>query len=223
MSTKKVSTNTTQFDPTSMRQYQNFWGTASPLINSMVSNPFSSPFYNLNLRQNVGAAQQVGSNAIQNVLQNFNQSGFGGTNSPLGSSLLTSLNRFQSGQTAQGFYSAANNAQSNMWNSLGLGASRQPLVTGGTQTQTTSGLGTWLPQVAGMGLSALTMGLGGGFGGGGGGTSGLPLVGASGVGSGSPAAYTQLQNYPNAPTGFNTLPFSPGGGGYFNPLMGGLH
>lgn len=183
MSTKNQtnsSSNSQQslnFDPSSMGQYQNFWSLASPLLNGMATNPYSSQSYQQNLAQGMQFASQAGRNNIQNALSNFQTSGMGQANGGVKASLLSSLGRYGTNLNSQAFQSAGNQAQSNMWNALGIQAGRTPLVTGQTgssnsqTTQTTSGLGTWLPQVAGMGVSALTSGLTGGFGGGGGQTA----------------------------------------------------
>src|SRR5205807_3073664 len=89
---------------------------------------------------------------------------FGGANVPgfLQNQFLQSGNQLAANQ-ANNFNSQlmyANNLRFNAANNM---MNWRPLQTGstGTQTQTTSGLGTWLPQVAGMGLSLATMGMGG--------------------------------------------------------------
>lgn len=164
MGTKTKTQQSINYDPTSLGQYQQFWQLATPLLTGMATNPFSSPSFNLNLAQNTAAARQQGSMAMQNALSNLNTAGMGQTNSGLRAGLLSQLGRYGSNLTYQGFLGAANQAQANQWNALGMLGSRTPLVTGQTGTQQTSGLGTWLPQLAGAAISGLTGGMTGGLG-----------------------------------------------------------
>lgn len=164
MGTKQQTQQTVNYDPTSLGQYQQFWQLATPLLTGMATNPFTSPSYQLNLSQATQAAHQQGSMAMQNALANLNTAGMGQTNSGLRAGLLSQLGRYGSNLGYQGFLSAVNQAQSNQWNALSMLGSRTPLVTGQTGTSKTSGLGTWLPQLAGAAISGLTGGLTGGLG-----------------------------------------------------------
>lgn len=173
-----------------MSRYQGWQSSMLPQLQSLFSNPFSSPFFNLNLQQQTKGASQVAGRNAQNALMNFSRSGIGGGSLGGGAmqSLLAGTGRYGSGLQYQGFMNAANQAQSDRWNAASLGSSMfQPLQTGGTstssgtQTQQTGGLGTWLPQVIGAGLGIAT---GGGFGGlgkmfGGGGAGGSGQYGTS--------------------------------------------
>lgn len=178
MGTKQQTTQATTFDPSSMQQYQQFWQLASPLLNSMATNPFGSSSYALNLAQATQASQQAGSQAMRNALTNWNTSmGGSGANSGVRAALQSQLARYGSNLNYQGFLGAANQAQQNQWNALGLQASRTPLVTGGQSTSQTSGLGTWLPQLASAAIGGATSAFTGGLLGGG--TGSLPTTGSS--------------------------------------------
>jgi hypothetical protein len=81
-----------------------------------------------------------------------------------------------SGLKQNAYWSALQNAVGTQLSATGQAAGYQPLKTG--QTQTTSGLGTWLPQLLGAGLGAVSGGLLGG-----GGMTGLGNPSFNGMGS----------------------------------------
>lgn len=160
--TNASNQQTINFDPTSMSQYQNFWGMATPILNSLISNPYGSSMYQQNLAQGMQYATQAGQNNIQNALANFRQTGIN-PSSGVGQSLMSSLGRYGSSLGSQAFYNAGNTAQQGLWNALGIQSSRTPLVTGQTgtsqSTTQTSGLGTLTPLFSGV-LGALSGSLG---------------------------------------------------------------
>jgi hypothetical protein len=181
----------------------------------LFSNPFGNPFFNLNLQQQTRGASQVAGRNSQNALMNFNRSGIGGGSLGGGAfqSLLAGTGRYGSGLQFQGFMNAANQAQSDRWNAAQLGSSMfQPLQTGGNSksstTQSTGGLGTWLPQVIGAGIGMAT---GGGFG----------ALGKMFGGGGDPTANPNSSSYdPYGAGGMtaNALLKSPAGMGGFGQL-----
>lgn len=69
-------------------------------------------------------------------------------------SMLASAGRQQSGQVAGAYQNALLGAQQLQLQATQQAQGYNPLQTGQTQTQTKSGLGTWLPQVAGMAIQA---------------------------------------------------------------------
>jgi hypothetical protein len=117
----------------------------------------ANPTYQLMLGQSLKAANQLGQQGIQSVLARAAQSGFG-EDSPFAQSQLDRAARantaLQSNAFSQNLFAADQRRQNATRSAMGY----QPLVTGqtGDQTTKTSGLGTWLPQVAGMGLAAAT-------------------------------------------------------------------
>jgi len=139
-----------------MGRYQTFWNMASPLLNSMIQNPYNNSSYALNLSQQTNAAQTLGRQAMSNAFSNLRTMGMGDASSGLKAALGANMSRFGSALTQRGFMNAANQANADKWNALGIQASQSPLVTGQTQTQQKSGLGTWLPQVLGGAFGILS-------------------------------------------------------------------
>lgn len=203
MGTKTQTDTSQKFDPGSMNRYQGWQSSMMPVLQQLFQNPTGSPFFNQNLQQNTKAATQVGGRNASNALLNFQRSGIGGGSLGGGAkqSLLAGIGRYNSSLQYQGFSNTMNQAQSDRWNAGQLGSAMfQPLNTGSSSTQTTGGLGTWLPQLAGAAIGGLTGALTGGFGGGGampgmGGGGSLPMGSPSmgslfGGGGGSPFAST---------------------------------
>jgi hypothetical protein len=87
--------------------------------------------------------------------------------SPPGSAASNYTNTLASmttaGNTARSTNSLIQGAAGTRNNALASAMNFRPLQTGGTSVQQTSGLGTWLPQVVGMGMAAVTGGLSGGM------------------------------------------------------------
>ena len=201
MGSKKTSETTNQYDPQSMNRYQSWAGGMLGPLQSLFQNPTGSPFFNFNLQQGQRTASGLSGRNTFNALQNFNRSGIGGGSLGSGArmQLFGDLGRQASNLGYQGWAGAMGQAQSDRWNAASLGSSlfSNPLQTGQKNVQQTSGLGTWLPQLAGAalgGLSGLSGLFGKGGGGGGftdpgsagmyslGGNTGNPFMG-SGVGS----------------------------------------
>lgn len=160
------------FDPAALGQYQNFQPQIAGVLGDYMSNPWQSGHFQQQLgRANEFIAQQ-GRTAQQALL---GQTPGGGG----GAFRASELARLQRG---------TQRSQSNALTNLLLGSSQlrlgaagqaqayQPLETGqsgtssgtstsqGREVRSEGGLGTWLPQVAGLALGALTGGMGGGGG-----------------------------------------------------------
>lgn len=207
MSTKTEDKSSVQFDPQSMKRYQGWQGAAMPWLQQMFTNPFGSSMFQQNLGQNMQASNRMGGNLMRNAFANFGLPNTAQGTSGAKNALMAQLGRYGTNLNFQGFSNAINSAQQNMWNAGGLGSSLfQPLQTGQTNVQTKSGLGTWLPQLAAMGISAATMGMG------------SPLMGMAG---GLPG----MSSLPGMPT---SIPFGSGfsqlapQGGAFNPFTAGM-
>lgn len=153
MGTKQTTTTTNQFSPAGMSTYNALQGPMSSLLNSNISSPYNNTGFNTRMAQGTAANRGFGASAGASTRQ---------ANSALGTTGGTAFNNYQT--ASQGRANAANQGQ--MSNNLILGAAQnrnqslsaamnyRPLQTGGTQVQQTSGLGTWLPQVIGAGISA---------------------------------------------------------------------
>lgn len=227
------SNQKTTFDPGSMQRYQSWGNQMFGQLGNMFQNPLGSPFFNQNMQASSRAATSLAGRNMSNSMLNYGRSGIGAGSMFGGArnALLSQLGRYSSGMQFQGFNNAVNNAQTNMWNAGQLGSSLfQPLQTGGTfhgtnsntQTQSTGGLGTWLPQLAGAALGAATGGLGGAVGGIG---KMISNVGGSAANSamnnslGSGGVFSGGQNF-FQPTAFPGAS-SPGTGASYNPFMPG--
>lgn len=170
MSTKNTTSgsNSTafQFNPQTMTQYLSNLNATMPFLRSNVSNPFGSDAFKQESTANQDQATQLGQRNKSNILNNAAAMGYN-TNGGLINSMLARAGRDTSNLQAQGFRSAVANANTRQMQSAGMLNAFQPLMTGSNgnfnSTQTTSGLGTWLPQLAGAALGAATGGLTGGL------------------------------------------------------------
>lgn len=183
---EKKQTNTTQntsnnqqeqnqYNPLSQAMYNQILPTAASSLQSYIQagqNPTQSPIFNL-LNQNAFNQNNAAAQGWQNTLTN--------NIAATGQNALPNLPAFRTEEAlANARALSGANANAAVNNALGIyntglgattaGMAYQPLQTGytgaqqgnmtGQQTETTSGLGTWLPAVASIGLGALTGGLG---------------------------------------------------------------
>jgi len=174
-----------QFNPLAMQQYEML----QPLLGSTLQEYLTkdSPYYNLMLQQNLDAARLLGGRGVSNVMQNAMAGGWSGqTLPPFVLSQLARAERGTAGLQANAFMQTRLAQDAMRRSALGMAMMYHPLTTGETtkgwskeqmeQLKSTSGLGTWLPQLIGTMLMAAS-GAGGfgklfGFGGGSGGGSG---------------------------------------------------
>lgn len=187
-----------------------------------MQNPFSNPFFQTQQQLGTRQAQQLGGTQMSSLLHNMLAGGMaGGASSPAGLEMLQNQARANTGLQANlGFLSPVQNALQQQQYYSGLASGFRPLQTGQTQTEKTGGLGSWLPQVAGMALGAA----GGLFGGGAGGGGGTP--GAASYNMSDPSFYAGAFNSPTSfmPTGAGSASGGFWGGvpGNFGaPSMGG--
>lgn len=186
MSTKK-QTNTVQtntYDPGSMNAFRGFTGQLQGFTKQWLGgNPESTPGFGLNYQANLNNANAIAGRNLRNVTANAFALG-GNPNSAATQAILARSARMGSGLQSNAFMNAYQNALSQQNFAAQMAGSYKPLQTGGTQntTEQTSGLGTWLPQLAAAGIGAAASfmnpasaagrmggGMGGGFSGGGGG------------------------------------------------------
>lgn len=161
MSTKKTTTEAGTFDPTSMSTFQAFQPAFRGGMLDIMQDPLKATYFNTMLQMSQAQNRQAFGQSQNIMNQNLAAGGFVGNMPAFAQMNLLNNQR------------ALSAAQSNTFNNLLLGANQmrfgalsqaggyRPFQTGGQTTQRTSGLGTWLPQVAGMGLSAFTGGFGG--------------------------------------------------------------
>lgn len=154
--TQTSSTQAIQYDPSSMSAFNAFqprvqenWMQDSQL------DPTKSSTYNLGLSGMQRAAQQLSARNRENFFGNLKAGGYAGNNlSGVQQMGLTGLGMGASALSSNAFNQNFLNYDAMRRNTVNAMASYRPLQTGQTQnsTQTTSGLGTWLPQVIGAGL-----------------------------------------------------------------------
>lgn len=220
MGTTQTTQQTGQYDPGSKALFGQLTSALGPMLTGYMQNPFGNPFFQTQQQMGTRQAQNLGATGTSNITRNMASGGFGSASSPFAAEMLANQGRANTGLQANlGFLNPVQNALALQQWAGGLGAGYRPLQTGQTQTQSTGGLGTWLPQVAGMALGAAT-GMpgagGGGFFGGGGAGNMYPAMsvmqpwagggmGAFGEGGGSP-------NFGYTPGA------SPGGQGAFGGL-----
>lgn len=168
MSTKNTTTSAGTFNQGSMNTYNALQPGVQSNLQQFMTNPLQSSFFNTQLqmadKQNQAAFGANNSALLQNQAAGGS---VGNVNAYTQSNLL---------RNQRALSSANSNSFNNLLlgaNQLRLGATQQaqsyrPLQTGGTQTQTQGGLGSWLPQLAGaalgVGMKALAPGTGAAFG-----------------------------------------------------------
>jgi hypothetical protein len=198
MGTKNTTTTTNQYSPAGMTAYNALQAPATGALNSNITNPYGNAFFNQqknaagsaattfgNARYNANAAAGTalgtsGGPGLNSAFNNYNTRGNAAISGAMNNSLLMG---------------AANNRNA----SLSAAMNYRPLQTGGTQVQQTSGLGTWLPQVIGMGIGAATSAFG------------LPDP----LKFSSPSSQASFGQW--AGSGFGGAPSSPGSGGGATP------
>jgi hypothetical protein len=157
MPTKNTTTNTAQFDPNSKDTYNSFLNGGSNVLRQDISNPMSQIGFNQRIAQ-----------GNQNLFNNFQRmnsnvanraSLFGGQTPGFASSQLNRNQRALSAGQNQNFNQNLLYADQVRQNAASQMLNFRPLQTGSTSTQQQSGLGTWLPQVASMGLGIATGGM----------------------------------------------------------------
>jgi hypothetical protein len=181
MPTTTQTNATNQYNPNSMNSYNMFQPQVASQLMQMVQNPLGSSYFQNQLAQQQAGANQVNQRSMANSLQNARTGGGILSNSGGYTNALINRNQIQGSMTqSNAFNTAMNSALQNRSLAAMSMQAYQPLQTGQNTTQSTGGLGTWLPQVAGAAMNMLMPGLGSmmggqgfsaGYGGGGGGAS----------------------------------------------------
>jgi hypothetical protein len=229
--TQSNQTQTGTFNPASMAAFNAMIPQFQQAVSGYMNQPFNNPFFQTQRQMGTDQAQQQGGTQMSSLLGNLNTQGFGGNvNAPFANEMVANQSRANAGLQSQlGFLNPVQNALGMQQFAMGQAGGFKPFQTGGTQqgteTQSMSGLGTWLPQLISGGLGAMTGAMGGGGllgkmgGSGGGGNS--PFLGMAGGGSGQlPQAYSPFMGSQSGNSNFMPMPF-PGGGGGGSPFFGG--
>lgn len=225
MGTTHKTSQSNQYDPTSMGVFKGLQPGLQSTLQGYMTNPFGNPFFQTQQQMGTRQAQNLGQTGMSNITRNLTASGFGGgSSSPFAMEMMQNQARANSGLQAQlGFLSPVQNALGMQQFATGLASQYRPLQTGQQTTEKTSGLGTWLPQVAGLGMSFLPGGqFGGMFGGGGGAFSGagahpfMPSGGGLGGWAGSGPGLADLGGYSTGGGMFGGQGYGFGGAGLGN-------
>lgn len=151
MGTKNTTQSTNQYNPQSLSTYQALQGPSSNMQQGFISNPYNNSTYNAQKAQGgiLNTAAQTGRAGVSS-----NQAGALGTGqgAQAGLGMSNSLtNSMTSGRTNSALMMGAAQLRQQ---ALGSAMNYRPLQTGGTQTQTTGGLGTWLAPIIGGAAAA---------------------------------------------------------------------
>lgn len=161
MSSKKTTTSTQTATNAYNPQTLGVFNGLQPYIDANIKSDLNpdltaNPLYNLMLGQSLGAVNLLGQKNMANTIARGAQSGFG-EGSPFVQGQIDKTGRLNSSLSANAVIQNLFAADQRRQNALSRAMAYQPLVTGqtqtGTSTQKSSGAGTWLPQVAGMGLA----------------------------------------------------------------------
>lgn len=136
MSTKNVTTSTNQYDPKSMGTYQSLQGPATQQLGQQITNPNANPLMN-----RLRATGQQASAGFFRGPQSFT-----GSNNAAFQRAGMSMGGQQNNSLLMGGAQMRNQ-------SLMAAMNYRPLQTGGKQVESTSGLGTWLTPLIGMGMA----------------------------------------------------------------------
>ena len=213
-----------------MQQFKGLQGGIGDTLKGYMQNPFGNPFFQAQQQMGTRQAQNLGGMQMGNIARNLTASGFGGgSSSPFAMEMMQNQGRANTGLQSQlGFLQPVMNALGMQQWATGAAEGYKPLQTGQKTTESTGGLGTWLPQVlggaAGLAMAPFTggmslMGMGGGGGGGGlaglfGGGGGMPTYGSNGMpwGSGSVSPPPGMAGTGGGDWGSNFFGGPPGGG-----------
>lgn len=161
--TEKSGEQKTTFDPTSMKAFQSLQGPFANALLEYIKNPSEQSFQNLRIGQGERAIGTAFGTQQQNLTQNALALGMPSAVAPgYFQSQLARLGRARAGASAQNVIQNTFLSENIRRSMLPLAAAYRPLQTGGTfqtqgsATQTTGGLGTWLPQLAGAAIGAAT-------------------------------------------------------------------
>lgn len=158
-----TTTTTANYNQQGMNAYNSMMPGYASTVNSYMNNPFSNPFFQQQQQMGTNQANNMGQSAMSNLTGNLQASGIQ-QNSPAALQMMQQQQMNNSANRANlGFLAPTQNALTMQQSAMQQAGSFKPLQTGQTQTQ--GGVGSWLPQILGGALGAVTGGLLGGGGG----------------------------------------------------------
>lgn len=154
-----TQTTANNYNGSSYGTYNAFQPQIQSSLMQMATNPLGSSYFQNQLAQNQQNAVQIGQRNISNSVQNMRTGGgILSSSGGFANALLARNTLGASNMQSNAFNSSLNSALSNRNTATMAMQAYQPLQTG--QTQSTGGLGTWLPQVAGAAMNMLMPGVG---------------------------------------------------------------
>jgi hypothetical protein len=147
-----------KFDPSAMGAYQGMMPAFGQNVAGWMQNPYASPAFQLSQQMGQRQAQNIGGAQMGNLLRNLQTSGLfgGGSASPAGLEMMQNQARANTGLGANlGFINPMQEALQRQMGAMNIASQFRPLQTGGKTTESTGGLGTWLPQLAGAAMGMI--------------------------------------------------------------------
>lgn len=160
MSTKKESTQTIQYDPTSMNTFKSIQSPFQNYLLDSLKSPFTSDAFKARVEMGNKTATGLGARYMQNLLQNPY---LGSNRGAFTASETAKIGRATGALQANNIYQNLIAQEGIRQNAAQMASAYRPLQTGQTSVEKTSGTGTWLPQLLGAGLQAGMMAATGGF------------------------------------------------------------
>lgn len=149
---KKTETKTTrEFDPGSKSTFDKLQSPIAQVLTDYMKDPLKATYFNNMLGMTLNQNSLIGARNIQNVGDQYKYLG-GGTSGAL-QAARERVMRANSANDSNSFLQLLLNSENIRRQATGQAMAYNPLQTGQTEVQKQSGLGTWLPQVIGAGLS----------------------------------------------------------------------
>lgn len=165
MGTTATSTQTNAYNPNSMGTYNNLMSQLGNILPGFMNNPFGTQQFKTGQQLGTTQANNLNQSATSGLMKNMIGSGMaGGASNPAATEMLQNQARANTANTANlGFVQPTQQALGTQQAAINTAANFKPLQTGGTNVQSTQGLGTWLPQVLSAGAGILSGGLNNGL------------------------------------------------------------
>lgn len=158
MSTKTKTTSTNQYDQQSMDQYHQNHSASTNVFSDYMKDPLKASYFQNQVNLLNHAANQIGQRNVSNLMNNQNLTG-GGVMPGYMQSMLARTGRDTGTMQAQNYLQALMQAEGNRRSAATMAFQDRPLQTGQTSESQRSGLGTWLPQIAGGAIGGFAAGM----------------------------------------------------------------
>lgn len=159
-STKHTTDTTNKYDPQSMSNFHLLNASGTNVMQDYMKDPLKASYFQNQVGMMNRFSQQIGQRGMNSLL---GRGIMGGGQMPgWMSSNMARIGRSTGAMQSQNVLTALMNAEQRRSQAAGQALNDRPLQTGQHTEDQTSGLGTWLPQVIGMGAqAALAFGTGG--------------------------------------------------------------